>query len=88
MVNFYKQLFSLQELKSVLQNVPEIVELVGSVDANKVLQINEQDGDQKVKSVLRSLFTQLMTASKEMTTKAISKLKSRMLIESKVSGRF
>ncbi|KAJ4707088.1 Mannose-6-phosphate isomerase [Melia azedarach] len=74
----------LQELKSVLQNVPEIVELVGSVDANKVLQINEQDGDQKVKSVLRSLFTQLMTASKEMTTKAISKLKSRMLIESKL----
>ncbi|KAK2652245.1 hypothetical protein Ddye_012101 [Dipteronia dyeriana] len=75
---------SLQELKIVLQNVPEVVELVGTVDANQVLHINEQDGEEKVKSVVRSIFTQLMTASKEMTTKVVSKLKNRLHMESQV----
>ncbi|KAK3218246.1 hypothetical protein Dsin_012216 [Dipteronia sinensis] len=75
---------SLQELKIVLQNVPEIVELVGTVDANQVLHINEQDGEEKVKSVVRSIFTQLMTASKEMTNKVVSKLKNRLHMESQV----
>ena len=72
----------------MLENVPEIVELVGSVDANQVFHINEQDRDEKVKPVLQSIFTQLMTASKEMTTKAISKLNSRLHMESQVSRRF
>ncbi|KAI9161735.1 hypothetical protein LWI28_020251 [Acer negundo] len=75
---------SLQELKIVLQKVPEIVELVGTVDANQVLHINEQDGEEKVKSVVQSIFTQLMTASKEMTTKVVSKLKNRLHMESQV----
>ncbi|KAJ9147348.1 hypothetical protein P3X46_029522 [Hevea brasiliensis] len=75
---------SLEELKGVLQNIPEIVELVGCTDANQVLHMNEQDGEEKVKSVLRSIFTQLMSASKEMTTKIISKLKTRLHLESQV----
>lgn len=75
-----------QELKVVLQSVPEIVELVGLVDANQVLHIRELDGEEKVKSVLRSTFTQLMTASKEKTAKAVSKLKNRLHNEIKVSG--
>ena len=69
----------------MLCNVPEIVELVGSGYANQILHINEQDGEEKVKSVLRSIFTQLMSASKEMITKVLSNIKSRLQIESQVS---
>ena len=69
----------------MLCNVPEIVELVGSAYANQILHINEQDGEEKVKSVLRSIFTQLMSASKEMITKVLSNIKSRLQIESQVS---
>lgn len=69
----------------MLCNVPEIVELVGSAHANQILHINEQDGEEKVKSVLQSIFTQLMSASKEMITKVLSNVKSRLQIESQVS---
>ncbi|GMI76999.1 PHOSPHOMANNOSE ISOMERASE 2, DARK INDUCIBLE 9 [Hibiscus trionum] len=75
---------SLQELKQVLEDGPEIVELVGTASAKQVMDIQERDGADKVKSSLRSVFTQLMSATKEMTTKAISKLKSRLLIESQL----
>lgn len=68
-----------------MQNVPEIVELVGSAAASQVLHINKQDGEEEVKSILRSVFTQLMTATKEMTAKAISNLKIRLYEESEVS---
>ncbi|CAK7344331.1 unnamed protein product [Dovyalis caffra] len=75
---------SLEELQGVLRDVPEIVELVASAEANQVLQFNEQDHEEKVKSVLRSAFTQLMSASKEMTAEAISKLKNRLSMESEI----
>ncbi|KAK8588635.1 hypothetical protein V6N12_023062 [Hibiscus sabdariffa] len=75
---------SLQELKQVLEDTPEIVELVGVSSAKQVMDIEELDGADKVKSALRSVFTQLMSASKEMTTKAISKLKSRLVLESEL----
>ncbi|XP_050230583.1 mannose-6-phosphate isomerase 1 [Mercurialis annua] len=73
---------SIEELNTVLQNVPEIAELVGAVDGNKILYINEQEGEEKVKSVLRSIFTQLMSAGKETITEVISKLKNRLQMES------
>ncbi|GKV16793.1 hypothetical protein SLEP1_g27383 [Rubroshorea leprosula] len=76
---------SLEELKDVFHDVPEIVELIGTAEANRVINIHKQDGEEKVKSVLRSTFTQLMSANEEMTAKAISKLKSRLQLESKVS---
>lgn len=69
----------------MLLHVPEIVELVSSADVNQILHLNEQDGEEKVKSVLRSTFTQLMLASKEMITEVISKIKSRLHKESQVS---
>ncbi|XP_022759254.1 mannose-6-phosphate isomerase 1-like [Durio zibethinus] len=75
---------SLEELKGVLEDVPEIVELVGTASANQVLDIDERDGAEKVKSALRSVFTQLMSATKEMTTEAISKLKNRLHMESQL----
>lgn len=72
----------------MLHNVPEVVELVGEADAAEVLRINEQDGEKKIKSVLQSVFTQLMSASAEMTTKVVNKMKNRLQIESQVSGAF
>ncbi|XWS75472.1 hypothetical protein CRYUN_Cryun01aG0091500 [Craigia yunnanensis] len=75
---------TLEELKGVIEDVPEIVELVGTASANQVLDIDERDGAETVKSAVRSVFTHLMSASKEMTTKAISKLKSRLHIESQL----
>ncbi|PPR97701.1 hypothetical protein GOBAR_AA22964 [Gossypium barbadense] len=77
---------TLQELKEVLEDVPEIVELVGTASAKQVMEIDERCGDtaDKAKTALRSVFTQLMSASKEMTTKAISKLKSRLLLQSQL----
>ncbi|KAI5339142.1 PREDICTED: mannose-6-phosphate isomerase [Prunus dulcis] len=73
---------SLEELKVVLDNVPEIEELVGSEDANKVFDITDRDDENKVTSVLRSIFTHLMSASKEMITTIITKMKNRLHIES------
>lgn len=68
----------------MLHDVPEIVELVGSTDAKQVLDLSDQDVEEKVKFVLRSVFTKLMTASKEMIIEATSKLKNRLHLESQV----
>lgn len=75
---------SLQELKGVFLNVPEIVELVGSANANQILNLDEQKGEEKAKSVLQSTFTQLMLANKETVAEVISKIKSRLQSESQV----
>lgn len=74
---------SLQELEGVLRNVPEIVEVVGSVYTNQVMHINEQDGEEKAKAILRSIFTQLMSASKVVISEVLSKLISRLNMERK-----
>lgn len=75
-----------QELKTVVQNVPEVADVVGSLYANRVLDINNQDGEEKVKAVFKSIFTQLMSASKDVISKAVSKLKSRLQMASQVDG--
>ncbi|KAG5527922.1 hypothetical protein RHGRI_028749 [Rhododendron griersonianum] len=73
---------SLEEFKDVLQNVPEIAEVVGNDYANQVLDFSCQAGEEKLKAVLRSIFTRLMSASNEVISKAISKLKSRLSMAS------
>ncbi|KAL7221553.1 hypothetical protein ACSBR1_023498 [Camellia fascicularis] len=75
---------SLEEFTDVLQNIPEIAEVVGSECVNQVLHINNKDGAEKVKAVLRSIFTHLMSASKDVISRAVSKLKSRLNMESEV----
>ncbi|KAI8019483.1 Mannose-6-phosphate isomerase 1 [Camellia lanceoleosa] len=75
---------SLEEFTDVLQNVPEIAEVVGSECVNQVLHINNKDGAEKVKAVLRSIFTHLMSASKDVISRAVAKLKSRLNMESEV----
>ncbi|CAN0913660.1 Mannose-6-phosphate isomerase 2 [Linum grandiflorum] len=76
--------FLFKELKDILRNIPEVVELIDSKDASQLLQINDQVESEKVKSLLKCIFTQLMSASKEMTTRAVSKLKIRLQRQSQV----
>ncbi|GAV89540.1 PMI_typeI domain-containing protein [Cephalotus follicularis] len=75
---------SLEELKVVIHNVPEILELVGCAYASQVLHTDKEDGEEKAKSVLLSIFTQLMSASEEMTDKVVTKLTSRLNTESQM----
>ncbi|KAI8534425.1 hypothetical protein RHMOL_Rhmol10G0088500 [Rhododendron molle] len=73
---------SLEEFKDVLQNVPEIAEVVGNDYANQVLDFSCRAGEEKLKAVLRSIFTRLMSASNEVISKALSKLKIRLSLAS------
>ncbi|PRQ35554.1 putative mannose-6-phosphate isomerase [Rosa chinensis] len=73
---------TVEELKGVLHSVPEITQVVGSEVASQVLHSTAEDGEDKVKSVLRSIFTQLMLANKEMISTVTTTLKSRLLMES------
>ncbi|CAA0817274.1 Mannose-6-phosphate isomerase 2 [Striga hermonthica] len=72
---------SLQELKTVIQSVPEIVEVVGSSCADQVLHTTQEDGEEKVKDVLRSLFNHLMSASKSLISYVTLKLISRLSLK-------
>ena len=45
--------------------VPVVVELVVAENVNSVLQITDEDGEEKVKPILKSLFTDIMSAGKE-----------------------
>ncbi|KAG9450192.1 hypothetical protein H6P81_010157 [Aristolochia fimbriata] len=74
---------SVEELKSVLTSVPEIVELVGSTE-EQFFNIKEQDGEDKVKSALQLIFTQLMSTSKDAVSEMVNKMKSRLDVEIKV----
>lgn len=77
--------FSFQELKDVLRTVPEIVEMIGDADSNRVLLLDNEDEEEDLKSALRSAFTLLMSATKLLISRAISDLKRRLHSESEVT---
>ncbi|XP_009591548.1 mannose-6-phosphate isomerase 1-like [Nicotiana tomentosiformis] len=72
---------SLEELKMIVQTVPEIIEVVGNAHAEQVLDLNEDGEKEKVKLVLQSVFTEIMSASKDMIAEVIAKLISRLHIK-------
>nr|KYP40741.1 Mannose-6-phosphate isomerase [Cajanus cajan] len=74
---------TLTEIKAVL-TVPEVVELVGVENVNLVLQITDEDGEEKVKPILQTLFTEIISASKERVTVAVDRLRNRLRRESQV----
>lgn len=76
--------YCFQELKRVLHDVPEIVELVGSEDVEQVLNVTEHDGEEKSKASLQSIFSRLMSANKSNISDKIDKLKIRLNMENKV----
>lgn len=58
--------------------------MVGDASANQVLQISKEDGEKKLKEVLRSLFTKLMSASKAVISEVVFKLTSRLNVKREV----
>ncbi|KAL5545267.1 hypothetical protein UlMin_009051 [Ulmus minor] len=74
---------SVEELKEVLVRVPEIVELVGKVDAEKILSSNEEDEKEKLRSMLETIFSQLMSSDKDAISEMITRMKRRLKLESK-----
>ncbi|GAB2273576.1 hypothetical protein Dimus_008364 [Dionaea muscipula] len=73
---------SVKELKDVLQSVPEIRELVGDAYVSQILDFNSEDQEENhVKAQVKSLFTQLMSARKDMISDALSKLKGRLKLK-------
>lgn len=80
----YSVTLLMQELKDVLSYVPEITELVGLEDSNKLRDVNEEDKDEGAKLVLQSIFSKLMSADNDKISELVLKLKSRLNEESKV----
>ncbi|VFR00918.1 unnamed protein product [Cuscuta campestris] len=72
---------SFEELKLVIQTVPEIREVVGSVHVEEVLHVNAHEMDENAKPILQSLFTTLMSASSNVVSQALTKLISRLNIK-------
>ncbi|KAL0423993.1 UNVERIFIED_CONTAM: Mannose-6-phosphate isomerase 2, partial [Sesamum radiatum] len=72
------------EFKSVVRNVPEIIEVVGTASAHQALNIREDDGDKKLKEVLHTLFTKLMSTSKVIISEVVLKLIRRLNIAREV----
>lgn len=75
---------SIKELKDVLNNVPEIKELVGLDEASRFMDVKEEDRNERVKTILQSIFTKLMSADKDTVAELVSKLKRRLNEESKI----
>ncbi|XP_047311267.1 mannose-6-phosphate isomerase 2-like [Impatiens glandulifera] len=74
---------SLKELKEVMQNVPEIEQVIGNGYKKLIIDINHDVGEERIKSVLRSVFTQIMSASDSVVSKALSAIRSRLHESSK-----
>ncbi|CAM8996713.1 unnamed protein product [Rhodiola kirilowii] len=75
---------SLQELKEVVAGVPEVGELIGNLNKDKVLHYNVKDGQDMFKPLLQEVFTQLMSADKDVVAKVVSKIKIRLESENQV----
>ena len=86
MIKFCFVLFCLQELKDVLRSVPEILVMIRDADRNRVLLLDDHASkEEDLKAALRLAFTQLMSASKILISRAISDLKRRLHSESEVA---
>ncbi|CAI9282633.1 unnamed protein product [Lactuca saligna] len=72
-----------EELEDVLENVPEIKEVVGVAYAYQVLPLNEQDKGAKEMQFLQSIFIKLMSSESEVISAVVSKLITRLNMEKK-----
>ncbi|XP_009595066.1 mannose-6-phosphate isomerase 2-like [Nicotiana tomentosiformis] len=72
---------SLEELKVAVKTTPEIVEVIGNAKAEQILNLNEDDGEEEVRLVLQSAFTDIMSVRKDVIAEVLAKLISRLNIE-------
>uniref|UniRef100_A0A7N0VM86 mannose-6-phosphate isomerase n=1 Tax=Kalanchoe fedtschenkoi TaxID=63787 RepID=A0A7N0VM86_KALFE len=75
---------SLLELKDVVASVPEVGELIGNASKGRVLDFNVSDGPDKFKPLLQEVFTQLMSADKDVVAEVVSNVKNRLQAETQV----
>ncbi|CAM8909122.1 unnamed protein product [Rhodiola kirilowii] len=75
---------SLEELMEVVAGVPEVGELIGNTNKDRVLQFNVKQGQEKFKPLLQEVFTQLMSADNDVVAEVISKVKVRLQSENQV----
>lgn len=73
-----------QELKVAVKTTPEIVEVIGNAKAEQILNLNEDDGEEEVRLVLQSAFTDIMSVRKDVIAEVLAKLISRLNIEDQV----
>ncbi|CAJ1947439.1 unnamed protein product [Sphenostylis stenocarpa] len=76
-VTQFEALCGFVTLKVVL-TVPEVLELVGAENVNLVLQITDEDGEEKVKPILKATFIDIMSESKERVIGVVNRLRSRL----------
>ncbi|XP_047340215.1 mannose-6-phosphate isomerase 2-like [Impatiens glandulifera] len=71
---------SIEDLKEVILNVPEIEKVIGSSYKKLILNINNHEDveEENVRSILRSVFTQLMSATKDAVSAALLEMRSRL----------
>nr|XP_043605980.1 mannose-6-phosphate isomerase 1-like [Erigeron canadensis] len=69
---------SAEELDVVLENVPEIKEVVGNACADQISALDKHNGEAKEERFLRAIFTELMSANREVISEALSKLIKRL----------
>ncbi|KAL9453262.1 hypothetical protein AB3S75_008960 [Citrus x aurantiifolia] len=74
---------SLKELRNVLCTVPEIVDLVGGVDAEQCFPVSEFGRSQEVKAIVESIFSQILLSSRDEICEIVSRLKWRLNLEKK-----
>lgn len=72
----------------MLCTVPEIVDLVGGIDAEQCFPVNEFGRSQEVKAIVESIFSQILLSSKEEICEIISRLKWRLNLEKKVNSNY
>lgn len=58
--------------------------MVGGAYTDQVLNANERDEVEKQKAIFKSIFTQLMSSTKEVISEAIAKLITRLNLKNKV----
>lgn len=68
----------------MLENVPEIKEVVGVAYAYQVLPLNEQDKGAKEMQFIQSIFIKLMSSESDVISAVVSKLITRLNMEKKV----
>jgi len=84
----HANLFILQDLQGILNDVPEISLLVGTTIINRVSSITTENGEDEIRDVLKQLFTQLMSASQPEVADILTQLTSRLRMKDKVSLSF
>nr|XP_043630281.1 mannose-6-phosphate isomerase 1-like [Erigeron canadensis] len=72
---------SAEELDVVLENVPEIKEVVGNACTDQIPAMDKYNGEVKEERILQAIFTELMSVNREVISEALFKLVDRLSIE-------